>query len=171
MGTADQLVKNPEAILWLPVAGINIIIHRLHFVFNILRAKLFQSYTGPLIPSRGFMILLILEPFFPGLIWRPISWIASRISQRIRQFRFSSIRVGTRDLKALGILIILLFACIKIMSLRYKEGLLGMDSMVTMGTVIFRMYAMPFLVLIILIRIAQRKGRVLETRPMHRIPD
>jgi len=158
LGTADQLVKNPEAILWLPVAGINIIIHRLHFVFNILRAKLFQSYTGPLMPSMGFMILLILEPFFPGLVWRPIGWISSRISQRIAQFRFSSITIGTRDFKALGILIILLSASVTILCKRYKEGLLGMDSMLTMGTVIMRMYVMPFLVLIVLIRNTNKRA-------------
>lgn len=183
LGTADHLVKNPSAILWLPVAGINIVVHRLHFVFNILRAKLFQSYTGPLIPSRGFMILLILEPLFPGLVWRPISWIASRISQRIMQFRFSSITIGTRDFKALVLLIILWGASIKILYTRYGEGLLGLDSMLILGTVILRMYVMPFLVLIILIRInvgqglarlfhktiAPRKGRVMETRPMNRI--
>jgi dienelactone hydrolase len=152
LGTIDQIVRNPRYLLWVPVVLSNIMIHRMHFIFNILRADLFGSYTQGLLPRFSFIILLILEPVFPGLVWRPVGWLAGRMQKGITRAHFT-FSLATKERKAFIILGILLLVTIGIIIMRWREGLLGLDSLKTAGCVIFRMYLMPLLVLIVLVRL------------------
>jgi hypothetical protein len=151
IGTADQLI-NIANIPWIPVALVNIIIHRCHFVFNILRADLFQSYSNAIRPSPIFAVLLLLEPLFPGVVWRPIGWLASRIRKSIVNFKLS-MSLGARDARAVVFFVVLLLTAVGVIWMRYQEGLLGLNSLLTTGTVMLRMYFLPFLVVICLTRL------------------
>lgn len=158
LGAIDQIIRNPRHLLWIPIALPNMMIHRLHFVFNILRADFFKSYTRGLVPRLWFAILLIIEPVFPGLVWRPVGWLALRIKRGVTSAHLT-FSLATKDRNAFIILGILLTVAIGIIMIRWREGLLGSDSLKTAGCVIFRMYLMPFFVLITLVRIFYTKKR------------
>ncbi|MBN1899926.1 alpha/beta fold hydrolase [Candidatus Sumerlaeota bacterium] len=155
LGAFDQAIRNGNYLLWAPLVLPNIMIHRLHFILNILRADLFMSYSWRLVPRYWFGILLILEPFFPGLVWRPIGWLATKIKRSVTGARFK-FSLGSRDKRSFIVLGILTVVAIAVIMARWKEGLLGIDSLGTAGAVIFRMYLMPLIVLISLIRVANR---------------
>jgi pimeloyl-ACP methyl ester carboxylesterase len=151
LGTINEVIKDPWYLFWIPGALLNIVIHRMHFVFNILRADFFRSYTMGLVPRYWFAILLILEGIFPGLVWRLVGWLASRIQRGVTSARIT-FSIQAKDRKGIIILGILLITAIGIIIARWREGLLGLDSLGTAGMVIFRMYLMPFIVLLFLIR-------------------
>lgn len=162
VGTLDVVVHRWEYVVWAPVALVNIVIHRCSFVFNILRGDLFRVYTTGIVPSIGFAVVMLLEPVVPGLVWRPVGWLADRITERVKCIRFS-FHFGARDGKAVAALTLLSVIAVGIVAVRYREGLLGMDALAPAAVVILRMYLAPLAVLLVLVRWAERgKGHVEE---------
>jgi alpha/beta hydrolase fold len=152
LGTADQLICNPGYILWTPLAVAKIIFHRCFFEFNILRAAMFSYYSYDIVPSLTFGILLLLEPVFPGLVWRPVGWLALMIADRIASFKLS-LSPGLRNYKAVAALLALLAALVWMVAIRYRDGYLSADGILTVGIVILRMYLLPLLVLAVLVKL------------------
>ncbi len=158
VGTLDQVVLHPGRWFWTPVALLNIVVHRCHFVFNILRADLFTRYSDTLVPSWLFLGLLALELAIPGAPWRVVGWFSDRIVHRIRAFT-PRMTLGGKDGKAIAVLAVLVIAAVVIGVARYREGLVGLESLFPAAVVILRMYLLPLGVLVLLIRWTGRSRR------------
>ena len=154
-GSLDQWMTHWEDVLWAPVALLNIVVHRCHFVCNILRADLFSAYSRGIIPTAAFAFLLLAEIVLPGFVWRGVGWLASMIHDRIANFRLT-LRLGVRDKRAVLVLIVLVAALAAVVWARYREGLLGASAIAPAAPVLVRMYLLPLAVLVCLIRVRRR---------------
>ncbi len=151
LASADQWARHPRLIAWAPAAALNIAVHRAHFVFNILRADFFGSYSEALRPGALFAALALLEPALPGTPWRAVGWFGGLLRRRVVEFRLA-FALGARDRKTLLALAILLPPLALILWVRWRDGLLGADSILPTLLVMLRMYGLPFLVLLALLR-------------------